>query len=179
MSAETKGTANMKNYSLESDEVLLFRCEVVQDDASEETVELVLTNLHIVFIGENENAPLSEKVSVTKYPVTDIKMYNGLPQIKQNNRNVELFLSQGEKTIEFKTRMEANRFIDVSFELLTGKTKLARGASKIKKSIDDVNEALGVDVIDEVKNFSVDTVTRIINNTKPSSLFSLFKKKKK
>lgn len=65
-----------------------------------------------------------------------------------------------------------------NFELLTGKTKLARGAEKVKKSIDDVNEAPGVHIIEEAKNFGVDTVTRILNNTMPKGLRGRAKKKK-
>ncbi len=158
----------MENYALEANEVLLFKGNVIEADSPDDEIELVLTNLHIVLVSKGETDSQEEEIKVTKHPISDIKVYKDIPQIKQKNRSVEIFLAAGEKTIAFKTKTEANKFMNAAFELLTGKTKLARSASKVKKTIDDVNEAFGVNIIEEAKNFSVDAVTRIVNNTIPS-----------
>ena len=110
--------------------------------------KLILTNLQLVLIQP-------DGVCVEKHPVGNIKIYKDVPQI---------FLT--------------NRCVDTARELLTGKTKLARGAGKVKKAMDDVNEAFGVDVLEEAKNFSVNTITHIVSNTKPT-LFKLLTSKKK
>ena len=161
----------MEHYTLESNEVPLFKANITETGIADET-ELVLTNLHLIFIRKDE-------ASVTKHPVSDIKIYKAVPQIMLKNRRAEIFLTTGEITFEFRTRLEANRFLDAALELLTGKTKLARNAGKVKKALDDVNEAFGVNVLEEAKNFSVDTVSRIVNETKPTLLQLLPGKKKK
>lgn len=169
----------MENYTLEPSEVPLYKGTVTEAGNPDDELELVLTNLYIVLISKTETDAEAEEITVTKHPVPDIKIYKDVPQIKQKNRRVEIFLVSGEKTVVFKTIPEAARFTDAAFELLTGKTKLARSAGKVKKTIDDVNEALGVNIIEEAKNFSVDTVTRIVNNAMPSGLSLLTGRKNK
>ena len=159
----------MEHYALAPDEVLLFQGNVTQSGEAIET-RLVLTNLYLTLIQE-------DGVCVTKHPVVNIKIYKDIPQIISKNRRVDIFLTTGEISVEFKNWLDATRFVDTAMELLTGKTKLARNAGKVKKALDDVNEAFGVDVLEEAKNFSVDTITHIVSNTKPS-VFKIFSKKK-
>lgn len=160
----------MEHYTLAPDEVPLFQGKTALSGEAAET-ELILTNLHLVLIQE-------DGACAAKHPVGDIKIYKDVPQIIAKNRHVEVFLTTGEISMEFKTRLDTARFVDAAMELLTGKTKLARGAGKVKKALDDVNEAFGVNVLEEAKNFSVDTITRVVSNTKPS-LFKLLSGKKK
>ena len=160
----------MEHYTLAPDEVPLFQGKTALSGEAAET-ELILTNLHLVLIQE-------DGACAAKHPVGDIKIYKDVPQIIAKNRHVEVFLTIGEISMEFKTRLDTARCVDAAMELLTGKTKLARGAGKVKKALDDVNEAFGVNVLEEAKNFSVDTITRVVSNTKPS-LFKLLSGKKK
>ena len=160
----------MEHYALAPDEVLLFQGKTVLSGEEPET-GLILTNLHLVLIPEGG-------ACAAKHPVGDIKIYKDVPQIIAKNRHVEIFLTTGEISMKFKTRLDASRFVDAAMELLTGKTKLARGAKKVKKALDDVNEAFGVNVLEEAKNFSVDTISRVVSNAKPS-LFKLLSGKKK
>jgi hypothetical protein len=164
------GDLTVEHYALAPDEVLLFQGNVTLPGEATDT-RLILTNLHLVLIP-------ADGVCVAKHPVADIKIYKDVPQIIPKNRRVEIFLTTGEITMEFKTRLDTSRFVDAAMELLTGKTKLARGAGKVKKALDDVNEAFGVNVLEEAKNFSVDTITHIVSNTKPS-IFKLLSGKKK
>lgn len=150
----------MEHYALAANEVPLFRGSVA-GNGSADTADLLLTNLYLIFIRK-------EDASVTAYPVSDIRIYNDTPQITLKNRHVEVFLTTGEITFEFKTWLEANRFLDAAMELLTGKTKLARNAGKVKKALDDVGDAFGVNILEEARNFSMDTVSRIVSETKPS-----------
>jgi hypothetical protein len=159
----------MEHYMLAPEEVLLFRGDVTQSGEETET-KLVLTNLHLNLLQE-------DGVCVARHPVANIKIYKDVPQIISKNRRVEIFLTTGELLLEFKNRLDAIRFTDTAMELLTGKTKLARNAGKVRKALDDVNEAFGVDVLQEAKNFSVDTITNIVSHSTPS-VFKLFSKKK-
>jgi hypothetical protein len=159
----------VEHYALASDEVLLFQGNVTQSGEGIET-RLVLTNLHLALIQE-------DGVCAAKHPAGNIKIYKDVPQIFSKNRRVEIFLTTGEISLEFKNRLDAIRFMDTAMELLTGKTKLARNAGKVKKALDDGNEAFGVDVLQEAKNFSVDTITHIVSHSTPS-VFKLFSKKK-
>jgi hypothetical protein len=160
----------MEHYALAPDEMLLFRGNVTRSGEAIEA-KLILTNLHLVLIQP-------DGVCVEKHPVGNIKIYKDVPQIFLTNRCVDIFLTTDDISFEFKNRLDAIRFVDSARELLTGKTKLARGAGKVKKAMDDVNEAFGVDVLEEAKNFSVNTITHIVSNTKPT-LFKLLTSKKK
>ena len=161
----------MEHYTLAPDEVFLFRGNVTQLDKTIEAT-IILTNLHLTLIRD-------DGICVTTHPVAEIKIYKGVPQIFAKNHRVDIFLTTGEISIDFKNRLDASRFLDAAMELLTGKSKLARNAGKVKKALDDVNEAFGVNVLEEVKNFSVDTITHIASNTKPAFLKMLSSKKKK
>ena len=88
----------------------------------------------------------------------------------------EVFLFRGKVA---RTDDAALKLVDTAMELLTGKSKLSRNAGKVKKALDDVNDAFGMDVLEEAKNFSVNTITQIVSNSKPSVFKLLTKKKQK
>lgn len=162
----------MENFALAANEVLLYKGTAAEADAPEDVFELRLTNLQLVFIRKGG-------VNVAAFPVSDIKIYREVPQIRQKKRSVELFLVGGEKLLLFKNSLDAARFTDAAFELLTGKTKIARGAGKVKKTIDDVNEALGVNILEEVRSIGIDTISGIVSKAIPTGLRLLAGKKKK
>lgn len=161
----------MKKYILESSEVPLYQGCATEAEQGE--CELLLTNLNLVLILGSEDA-----FTTQVHPVENIKCYRDKPQVFCKRRKVEILLTTGEMVLEFRNWLEAHKFTEAAMELLTGKSKLSRDAGKVKKALDDVNDAFGVNVLEEAKNFSVDTITQIVSNTKPSIL-KLFSKKKK
>lgn len=161
----------MKKYTLGPSEVPLYQGCATEAECG--VCELLLTNLNLVLILGSEDA-----FTTQVHPVENIKCYKDKPQIFLKKRRVEILLTTGEMTLEFRNWLEAHKFTEAAMELLTGKSKLARDAGKVKKALDDVNEAFGVNVLEEAKNFSVDTITQIVSNAKPS-IFKLFSKKKK
>ena len=161
----------MEQYVLAPEEVFLFRGNVTRT-GEDPAARLVLTNLYLALV--QEDGTFREKA-----PVANIKIYKEAPQIFAKGRHVEIYLTTGQIGLEFPNRLDALRFVDAAMELLTGKTKVARNAGKVKKALDDVNEAFGMDVLEEAKNFSVNTITQIVSNSKPSVFKLLTKKKQK
>ena len=159
----------MEQYTLTPEEVFLFRGQALRHG---EPCRLILTNLHLALLDR-------EGEFLEKDSVETIKIYKDVPQIFTKGRQVELYLTTGQLELEFPNRLAALKFVDTATELLTGKTKVARNAGKVKKALDDVNEAFGMDVLEEAKNFGVSTITQIVSNSKPSVFKLLTKKKQK
>lgn len=164
----------MENYTLAPDEVLLYKGTVTEAEDPDTEIELLLTNLNIVFV-----RGLAEEILLEQYPVSDIKVYKDTPQLKQKNRRVEIFLTSGEKTVVFKTFLDAARFTEQVMELITGQSVLVRGAGKFKKTVDGINAALGMDIVEEARKFGVDAVSQAVNKAIPSGVGLLAGKKKK
>lgn len=141
----------MENYTLQSNESVLYKggCSLVNKSAN---VELVLTNLNLVFIKKTKKLFAKEEIEVEIYPVEEIKIYNGLPQIKQKDNIVEIFLTSGEIDVSFISKQEIRKFISKAYELLTGKTMAERVSDKVKGAVKLVDDTIGVNTADAIKN---------------------------
>ncbi|MBR1985113.1 MAG: hypothetical protein IKA31_05160, partial [Clostridia bacterium] len=66
----------MKDYKLREDEVVLYKGKVKLEDFDGDT-KFILTNINFVFItqGNQENSTII-------YPIHEVKIYEGVPQIK-------------------------------------------------------------------------------------------------
>lgn len=127
-----------------------------------------MTNLYLVFIKIRKKV-FSEQVEIEGYPIEEIKIYNELPQIKQDATCVVIYLTSGEKTVELFSRMEVRKFINCAYELLTGETQMTRGAGKVKNAIGLVDDALGID--------TVGTIQSVVENGIVGTLIGKGKKK--
>ena len=92
----------MKHYNLQANESVLYQGEVSIEKRNG-NVELILTNLNLVFIISTKKLFSKEQVEVEVYPVGDIKIYNDTPQIKQKGSRVEIFLSSNEIPVVFSS----------------------------------------------------------------------------
>ncbi len=164
----------MENYTLATDEVPLFTGDITWSHQPEEAWQLALTNRNLVFIRQTEEDPM-----VVTHPVETVKIYEGTPQIRQKGRKTVIFLTTGELQFSFRRLTEAGRFMNAALRLLTGQSKLNRSVRQVKKTVEDVNDALGINLLEETKNFTVDTVSRILDNTLPGGLRRRGGKKKK
>ena len=151
----------MENYNLLPDEVVLYKREGRLINKSEKplaslstntTTELILTNLHLVFVKKTKKLFAKEQVEVEVYPIEEIKVYNEIPQIKQKDTCVEIYLTNGEKTIDLFSKHEVRKFVNKAYELLTGKSVTARGADRVKGAVNLVDDALGIHTVDTVKS---------------------------
>lgn len=151
----------MEKYSLQPNESLLYKgeCHLVNKNErpldsllSTENTELLLTNLNLVFIKKTKKIFAKGQVEVEVYEIENIKIYNEIPQIKQNESRVEIYLKNDEKILDFLSKHEARKFINITYELLTGKSKSARGVEKVKGAVNLVDNTLGIDTVNAVKS---------------------------
>ncbi len=143
----------MDYYSLQSEEVVLYQGNVHLKDIKDD-VEFTLTNLHFIYKYTKTVKKLfasKEEVVVDIHPVEKVKIYNDLPQIKQSNNDIVVYLTTGEIFMQFDSKTEIFKFMNASKRLLTGKTMAKRGSEKVKSAIGLVNDALGIDTVGAVK----------------------------
>lgn len=141
----------MKNYTLQPNESILYSGNVHLGNGYA-TVELALTNLNIVLITTTKKLFAKEQVQVDIYPVSEIKIYNDVPQIKQKEYRVEVFFTSGEIVISFLSAREAHKFVNAAYQLITGKTMAERGSDKVKAMVGLVDNALGINTVETVKS---------------------------
>lgn len=156
-----KGDKIMENYSLQSNEVVLYKGNASIDKRKSNTEgfltnitfrEVMLTNINIVLILKSKKMFSKEEIDIQVFPVADIKIFNDIPQIKQSDYKVVIYLINEEITLSFPTKSEARKFVGAVYEFVTGKSLSERGASKVKGTINVVNDALGIDAVDTLKN---------------------------
>ncbi len=151
----------MENYSLQSNEVVLYKGNASIDERKPNTEgfltnitnrEVMLTNINIVLILKTKKMFAKEEVDIQIFPVADIKIFNDIPQLKQSDYKVEIYFTDLEITLDFLSKSEARKFVGAVYEFLTGKSISERGASKVKGTINVVNDALGIDTVGTLKN---------------------------
>ena len=171
----------MERYQLQSDETVLYEGEVIKVDkykkesfmdsfSTPPTTELILTNKNIVLTTRIKKMFAKEQINVEVFSLTDIKIYDDMPQVKQNKINVEIYLTFGEIYLDFHSKLEAAKFYQVAIQTLTGKSLATRGAEKVKDGIGLVDDTLGINTVDTVKG--------VLENGLAGTLFSGFKKSK-
>lgn len=141
----------MTNYTLQQNETVLYQGNVSLENRNG-TVEMILTNLNLVFVITTRKFLAKSQVDVETYPVEEIKIYNNTPQIKQKNSHVEIFLTCGEIVANFDSMFEAGKFVNSALRLLTGKSMAERSADKFKGAVGLVDDTLGINTVGTVKN---------------------------
>ena len=154
----------MERYQLQSDETVLYEGNVTKIDkykkesfmdsfSASPTTELLFTNKNIVLTTRTKKMFAQEQLNVEAFPLTDVKIYEDMPQIKQGKNNtVELYLTSGEIYLNFCAKAEATKFYQIAMQTLTGKSLAARSAEKIKDGIGLVDDTLGIRTVDTLKD---------------------------
>lgn len=156
------GGSTMEHYKLQPDEVMLFEDHIFIS-GSKASNHLILTNFNLVVISTIKKMFKSDDVTVTSYPVTDIKIFNDAPQVKQSKDVVTVFLSSGELVFSFDTSLKAMKFVNKVIELITGKTTATRGAGKVKSALGLVDDTLGIN--------TMGTISGVLENGIGKTLF--------
>lgn len=159
----------MKDYSLQSDEVLLYEGYACRMDENVGGIDLLLTNLFLVLISRKKKLFSKEEVHVETMPLNQVKIYEGVPQILQKGNDVNLYFADGEVSLRFIDKNEMRKFTSAALTLLTGKSTATRGAEKVNKAVGIVDNALGIN--------SVDTVKGVLENGLVGSVLGGFRKK--
>ncbi len=154
----------MEYYNLAEDEVVLYKGDV-RFCGKPNSSQLVLTNKNLVFITKTKKLFGESEAETTVYSLEDVKIYEGVPQVKTKSFDVEIYLKTTELEFAFDSKSELMKFQSAITKRLTGKTGFERGAEKVKDKIDVVNDTFGVDVVksteDVVKNGLIENITDI------------------
>ena len=168
----------MENYNLRTDEVVLYKGNVILKN-KKGTTELILTNINLVFINKYKALFSKEEITVLEFPVHSIKMYEGEPQIKAKGHTVEIYLLESEVEIEFDAKMELHKFINATNKLLTGESSVQKGAKKVKDTIGLVDDTLGINTVQATSNVLKNGIVGNITGAIGKIGKSLFNKNKK
>lgn len=141
----------MENYSLQSNEAVLYKGEATLGNNKKRS-ELLLTNINIVVITKTKKLFSNEQVDLKSYPVKDMKVYNDVPQIKQHGCMVEIYLTNTEITFDFYSKFEAYKFATAANKLVTGKSMSERGAEKVKGAVNLVDDTFGINTVGTIKS---------------------------
>lgn len=141
----------MENYELKENEVVLYKGEVSLINPKH-SARLLLTNLNVVFI--IRTSFFKEDITTEIFSVSDVKTYEGEPQVKVSSDTVEIYFKNTEKEFKFHSKSDQRKFISEITKLLTGKSGTERTVEKIKKNIDVINDTLGCDIIKSTENIA-------------------------
>ena len=144
----------MKNYQLQPDEIVFYKGKAsIKTNGEDTACDLIVTNKNIVFITQGKKTLFNKSgIIVECFAINTVKIYKDTPQIIQNVKLVEIYFIKGEYEITFENKNEAHKFTSKALEAVTGKTAFVRGVEKVKKTIDTIDENLGVNVIDVAAN---------------------------
>ena len=152
----------MANFELQSDEVVLYEGGVTSNLAKG-SLELTLTSQKMVW--EKERGVFKkERELIELIPLTNIKFYNDLAQIKQKGNVVEIQTLEKNITVTFVGMLEARKFAGKIIDTVTGTTLAKRGSDKIKGALDMVDETLGLDTRGTIKGLLENGVKGTIIN---------------
>lgn len=143
----------MSNYLLSENEVILYKgkgnvgTEIFTDASS----DIILTNLYLVEIIKTKKLFKKEETRIESYPISKIKLYEGLPHIRQEDKAVIIYFSNEEVVVNFDTKINMIKFMNAVNKLITGKSVSERSAEKAKGALNLVDNTLGIKTVDTVK----------------------------
>jgi methylthioribose-1-phosphate isomerase len=140
----------MGAYTLQANEVVLYKGTALVNN-SKQSSELVLTNLRFLIITRTKKLLAKEVVDVKTYSQENVKVYNGVPQIKQNKNMVTIYFSDTVVTLEYDSIVAPIKLVSEMTKLVSGKTSIERGADKMMGVVDLVDNTLGIDSVNAIK----------------------------
>jgi hypothetical protein len=146
-----QGGWTMEAYALQPNEVVLYRGGAAFGGAGLNS-DVILTNINLVLTTKTKKMFSKEQININVFPVKSIKIYNSIPQIKQNGCKVEIFFSTSEIILSFDTWFEAHKFFNATYKLISGKSMSQLGADKVRGTVGLVDSALGIDTVGTIKN---------------------------
>ena len=157
------------NYTLDSDEVILFEGEV---GYNRDVVGdyLTLTNKRMIF--ERQKGIIKKKKElIESISLEDIKIYNN--EVQCNAKGFDINIQTKEKNIKvrFNGLIAPSKVCTLIRTELTGTDTLSRGSNKVNKVLNTVDETLGLDTRGIVKG--------VLENGIKGSIINGIKGKKK
>ena len=145
----------MNEFTLLPGESVIKRCDEVSLKGMNPPVGkkdiLILTNQYLVCI---QRSILGKVKNVERYPLSDIVMTNGAPQVKLGklnmNSTVDIYLKTGQLRIQMVWDSDAKEWVDAITEVLTGVKVERKGfmddpflTEGFLKMADNVDKAMG------------------------------------
>ena len=157
----------MKQYQLQPTEVVLYEIKKIRLKGAKGNTSLTLTNMNFVFETTKRKCLLKQYTTTECFAVDTVKIYKDMPQVKQKGYDVQIYFTNTERLVTFQSKGEARKFTAKSLELLTGKNTFFRGIEKAKKTVEAVDETLGINTIGVAA-----TVAKTAVNATPAGKFS-------
>lgn len=148
----------MEHYNLRPDETLLFEDSgsvtgtIFGAARNSQSADIILTNLNLVLVLKTKKMFSKTTYETAVFPLSQVKIYNGEPQIKQKGTAVGCYLINLELKLDLDSILKAKKFVTKSYDVLTSKSVSQRGAGKVKGAIGLVDDTLGINTVDTVKN---------------------------
>jgi len=147
----------MKNYELESNEVILLE-DVVSHSDFKGSLHLTLTSLKMIF--EKEKGLFKkEKELIEIINLEDVKIYNEKAQVSQKGAEVTIQTTNKNIKLTFEGMLKANKFVTKVIDTITGTTVTERSTNKIKGAINTVDDVLGIDTRGTIKGVVENGIT--------------------
>lgn len=147
----------MKNYELESNEVILYE-DIVTCSGCRGNLELILTSLKLV-LKKEKGILRKEKELIDTVNLANIKIYNDKVQVSQKRSKVHIQAIDKNLEITFNSIFKANKFVMKTVEACTCTSITERSTEKIKGAINTVNDVLGIDTRDVLKGVVENGIT--------------------
>lgn len=151
----------MIEYAMKEDEVVLYKGQAKVDD-SQHFSDILLTNVNLVITTRIKKIFAKDEVYTQVFPLSELKVYQNTPQLKQKGNKVELFFANKNIVIEFSSLLAPHKFVNELTKLLTGKTASERGADKVKGFVGIVDDTLGIDTIGAIKGIAENGLARTV-----------------
>lgn len=153
----------MNTYTFDQDEVLLFRCEAYIADNSTCLYRLLVTNKNIVFMPYNSTYDGETNYEERKIPLSEIKIFEGQPQVKFYNETIELYLLNEVFAIIIQDKKQAKEFVSTINKQLTGKSAYERTTEKVGKAIGVIDKTFGINTVESMKEIITNGIGSKIN----------------
>lgn len=138
------------NFTLQVNEVVLYEGEVESKDYKG---KLILTLTSQKFVIERESGIFKKtRELVQEINLSDVKIYNGVAQVKQSGSNVDIQTVSKNFTFKFSGLLEARKFTSKIIDAVTESTVAQRVSDKAKDAFEIVDDTLGLDTRATVKN---------------------------
>lgn len=152
----------MDNYTLKENETILYRGSAVvlrngkSNEKKDSESDILLTNLNIVVVTSTKK--LIRTVTETSiHSINDVKIYDESVQVKRKRAVVDIYLKDCELFLDFKKEGEAKEFCDKALRLISGESKFVRSVKKARKTVNETNEALDIDIVNMTKKTALFT----------------------
>ena len=98
-----------------------------------------------------------------KIPLSEIKVFEGQPQVKFYNETIELYLMNEVFAIIIQDKKQAKEFVSTINKQLTGKSAYERNTEKVGKAIGVIDKAFGINTVESMKEIITNGIGSKIN----------------